>query len=437
MPSKLDQEKVAKYKNRLVCENLKKYPILKEVIEQLPDDLKGLWSQGKYKKFLENALNKLELLQILPVICPTFRLSDEREVSKLLQDIGKTIEKFKKCFRGRTEGKHLKKVNKEMKKLPTDLRNLLSEGKIKQFLEESLREFASNLKLSKCLLQICPNLGLSHEKEVHELVQRFYKNFDVQETKEVKKSRKAYIKKTERFELLPGDWLKKLWGKRIVEIRQSARDSDATSLAKLKKRLHDNHYVCDEAKLTFKVESEFRRKCQETPELQDGSLLLKAAKEFLSRIKIWLKLDGQFPKLPGVYFLYYIGDEELFSGIFVVGSRRVPVYVGMSKSDIGTRLADHRAKIDGAEDLQVADFAVKVMFVDNRYYAPCIEEMFIEDFNPVWNKETLGIGFGSGPNSMWKNFYVKKDPGVIDKMKLLNITGDQSGSQSESESSDD
>lgn len=425
MPPKIKQEKLAKYKNRFVRKSLEKHPI-KEV-EQLPyDDLKGLWSQGKYIEFLEVALDKLKLklLQSLPEVCPTLDLSVEEEVLKHLQDIDKTLRKFKKCFPSKLRAKE---------KLPADLQRLLSSGDYKQFLEEALSEFASNLKLSKCLLAICPVLGLSNENEVHKLVQRFFSvNCDDQETKDFTRSKHAYVTNTKFIELLPDDWLGKCGEgiKEILEEKRQARIKEATFL----RELRDTCYVFDVAKLTFKVEFELGRKFRETPELQEGSLLLEAAKEFLSSIEIWLKLDEHFPPQPGVYFLYYIGEKELYPGSFVIGSPHVPVYVGMSASKISTRMADHKKKIGKAKHLDVADFAVKVIFVDIRHYAPCIEGMFIEHFDPVWNRETLGISFGSRVSSLWRKYHVDEDLDVSKEMEQkLNI----SGGQSESESFDD
>ena len=414
MPQKMNQEKAEKYKTHLVGKYLEEYAT-KEV-EQLPyNNLKGLWSQGKYKEFLENALDRLKLLQFLRELCPTLDLSVEEEVRKHLQDIDKALREFKKYFSSQNKDIRVEMVSTVGKQLPTDLRKLFLNGEWEKFRTEVLKKFAITLKLSKCLFVICPFLGLSREREVHELVQQFYLLYYCDDQ---------------------DDWLEN-WGKRIVKRRQKERILQAADLArKLKKRLRDNHYVYDEKILTFEVESEFRRKCQETPELQDGSLLLKAAKKFLSSIGIWLKLDGKFPRLPaGVYFLFYIGEKELYPGSFIIGSQCVPVYVGMSASDISKRLRDHRAKIGRAKDLDVADFAVKVMLVDNRHYAPCIEGMFIEDFDPVWNKETLGISFGSRKNSLWEKYHVDKDPDVCSDMeRKLSISGGHSESESESTS---
>ena len=420
MPERINQEKAAKYKNRWVSKYLEKNP-LKE-IEQLPDDLKRLWSLGKYKKFLESALEKLKRLKTLQKVCKTLDVSDEQEVREHLQDIDYTHKKFLNYFRGQHEDK--KQVSRAVKQLLTDQKESLSNTlNWKKILKNALLEFARQLKLLKCLWAICPILGLSNERKIHELVQRFYYcesdyYSDYQEISDLTGSRHAYIINTEITELLPRDWLKKM-GQKDREKRHKARISEATFLAILKKRLRvtDNHCARDVEKLTFKVESKLKRKFQETPELQDGSLLLKAANEFLSSTGIWLKLDGQFLKLPGVYFLYYIGKKELYPGSFIIGSSSVPVYVGMSVSDISSRLRVHRAKIGRAKDLDVADFAVKVMFVDNRHYAPCIEGMFIEHFVPVWNRETLGISFGSQNNSLWKKYHVQKDPAIIQDME--------------------
>ena len=411
MPEEINQEKAAKYKNRLVSKYLEKDPI-KEV-EQLPDDLKRLWFQGKYEKFLENALEELELLKTLQKVCTTLELSDEQEVREHLQDIDYALEEFKKDFRHK--GVRKEPVSRAVKQLLINLKELLNNGlEFKKILRKELGKFSRRqLKLSKCLWAICPTLGLSHERKVHGLVKRFYYDHYYQEIVDVTGSWYAYI--TER------DILKKSHKARISEAKLKARDR-----LKEKLRVTDNHCACDVAKLTFKVESEFIKKCQETPELQDGSLLLKTAKEFLSRIKIWLKLDGKFRirSLPGVYFLFYIGEKELYPGSFIIGSRSVPVYVGMSESDIWTRLRSHRDKIGTAKDLDVTDFAVKVMFVDNRHYAPCIEGMFIEHFVPVWNRETLGISFGSqNINSLWIKYHVEKDRHVREdfKRKLLSF----------------
>lgn len=437
MPEEINQEKAEKYKNRWVSKCLEKNPI--KEIEQLPDDLKRLWSKGKYKEFLESALEKLERLKTLQEVCKTLNLSDEQEVREHLQDIDYTVKKFKKYFRVQHNYKGKEQLSRAVKKHLTYLKELLKKGlELKQILKKALRKLAGrHLKLSKCLWAICPTLGLSNEKKVHELVQRFYcyeRGYycDYQEIEDVRRSRYAYITNTETIELLPHDWLRK-WGKE----KQKARISEKNSLAMLKKRLRvtDNQRACDVTQLTFKVESELKRKLQKTPELQDGSLLLKAAEEFLSSFEIWLKLDDQFPsKLLGVYFLYYIGKKKLHPESFVRGSLSVPVYVGMSAFDISRRLRDHRAKIGRAKDLDVADFAVKVMFVDNRHYAHCIEGMFIEDFVPVWNRETLGISFGSQKNSLWEKYHVDKDPDVCNDMeRKLNINGGHSESESESD----
>ena len=437
MPPKITQEKAANFKNRFVG----KYPEW-EKEERLPDDLRGLWSDRKYKEFLVKALEKLELSQIFQEIYPTLLndLSDKKEVLELLQDIDCTYKKSRTYFSGEDRRTNAKKVIKAGDRLPADLKESFFKKKRKcrkEFLKKALREFASNFELSGCLLEICPQLGSSSEQEVHELVQQFYYNYTYQNDTVFTESRYEYIAQvvsTGHKELCPDDWVDE-WCPDVGKIIEESKAAEAASLAQLKKRLLGNNYL-HVAKLTFKVESEFYKECQGTPELQGGSLLFKAAKKFVSSLDMWFKLDGKFRNLPGVYFLYYTGNHTLYTRIGI--EKYDPMYVGMSTSDISARLADHHAKIREAKDLHVADFAVKVMIVDNRHYAPCIEGMFIEHFSPIWNMQTVGICFGGGSKSLWKKIHVDQDPDSISKvLEWLKIHGDNSESCSDSESSEE
>lgn len=431
MPPKINREKTAKYKNRLVEKD-------SAVEERLPDDLRGLYSQRKYQEFLENALQKLELLEILQEIYPTLLcdLSDKQEVHVLLENIDCTYQKFRTYLSGQHKRIRAKNVINAGKRLPADLIELFFNGKRKVFLKKALQIFACNFELSECLLEICPTFAFSNDKKVHELVQQFFYDYTYQNVDAFTDSRYDYIAQVGDIRFLPEDWVDE-WCPDRKEIIEESKAVEAASLAVLKKRLRENDFL-HVKNLTFKVESKFKEKCQETLEPQNGSLLFEAAAEFESTLKIWFKLDGKFRKLPGVYFLYYIGDPELYTGSGIIGSQNDPLYIGMSTSDISARLKDHHAKIMAAKDLDVADFAVKVMFVDNRHYAPCIEGMFIEHVAPIWNKETLGICFGVGSNSLWKKVHVEQDPesiGIV--LEQLKIHSDDSESESESESFED
>lgn len=425
MPPKLTPEKAEQYKNRRVGKYMDEDQ--KKEVDQLPTELKELWNHGRYTQFLDNALKKLKLLYILPVICPALELTKEQEVDQLIEDINNTYTKFKSCF---VSGNMEKYKKKAVKKLPADLKELWSKGEYKSFLINALQKVAINIKLSTCLMKVCPTFGFSNEREVHDLVQDFYDGYSYVEDVD---SRRAYIHNVQsqgRFEFLL-DWEDECDPKFKEQI-EAEKAFEKKLLANLKERLRGRCKKSHLVKLTFMVESEFKIKCQETPEPQDGSLLLNAAKEFQSRIQIWFKLDGIFPNCAGVYFLYYIGEHELYKNSGIFGSQYDPVYIGMSTSKISVRLKDHHAKIKEAKDLHVTDFAVKVMFVDNKHYAPCLEGMFIEHFHPIWNKETLAICFGAGENSLWKKIHVDQDPNSIsDVLEQLKLYSDNSESDSE------
>ena len=419
MPPKPTPQKAEQYKNRnvvkLMNEDEKKQ--LKKEVDQLPTELKELWNQGSYTQFLKNALEKLELLNILPVICPALNLTEEQEVHQLMQNIDQTYTKLKSCFVSKNMDKDKKKA---VKRLPADLKDLWSEEKYKCFLKNALQKVAINIKLSESLMEICPSLGFSGEREVHELVQEFYEEYSYVHAEVILEYRGDYIANaqlTGRIEFLL-DWEDEC-DPELKKAIEEAKAFEKACLANLKERLRIRCKKSHVVKLNFEVESEFKEICQETPGAQDGSLLLKAAERFQLRSKIWFKLNGTFPECAGVYFLYYIGEHELYTGSGIIGSRSHPVYVGMSTSDISVRLKDHHTKIMEAKDLDVANFAVKVMFVDNRHYAPCLEGMFIEHCFSIWNKETLGIGFGGGPNSLWKRIHVDQDTESISKVLEL------------------
>lgn len=434
MPPKPTPQKAEQYKNRHVvkCMNEDEKKQLNKEVDQLPTELKELWNQGSYTQFLKNALEKLELLYILREICPALELTEEQEVHQLMQDIDHTYKKLKSCFVSKNMDKNKKKA---VEKLPADLKELWSEKKYKCFLKNALQKVAINIKLSESLTKICPPLGFSDEQEVHELVQDFYERYSHLHVEDFLEYKGHYIANAQskgRSEFLL-DWDDECDPVFKEEIEE-AKAAETACLAVLKERLLGRCKKSQEVKLTFKVESEFKEICQRTPEPEDGSLLLKAAEEFQSRRRIWFELDGTFPKCAGVYFLYYIGEHELYTGSGIIGSQNDPVYVGMSTSNISGRLKDHYGKIMEAKDLDVANFAVKVMFVDNRHYAPCLEGMFIERFSPIWNMETMAICFGGGSNSQWKRIHVDQDPESIRKvLELLKIHSDNSESESESE----
>jgi len=44
------------------------------------------------------------------------------------------------------------------------------------------------------------------------------------------------------------------------------------------------------------------------------------------------------------------------------------------------------------------------------HYAPCIEGMLIEHYDPPWNSESIGLSFGNKGKSLWHQYHVDQDP---------------------------
>lgn len=352
------------------------------------------------------------------------------------------------------KGKRNEQVQEEIAQLPDDLKKLWSEREFHQFCVEALAKLDSDFekwkKLSESLQVILPTLAYSYDIKVHRLVQVFYSTYTHEDVGSFTESMYEYVTNvmgTGRSKLVPSDCIKEVfpYHKRIMK---EVRDSRAKELTCVRTNLFDfpeNNSESADIKMailttsTLKVESTLASKCRETPAPREGSILLNIAVEFVDRSisKLWFKLDSNFPKRPGVYFLYYIADQELYKDTQLVGSCYRPVYVGMSTSSISERLANHRDKIAQAKDLNVADFAVHVMFVDNKHYAPCIEGMLIEHFNPIWNKETVGLCFGVGDNSLWKQIHVDQNVDKINELEGLLQIGESSDCESSSSSDKD
>ncbi|WP_036296970.1 Eco29kI family restriction endonuclease [Methylosinus sp. PW1] len=118
----------------------------------------------------------------------------------------------------------------------------------------------------------------------------------------------------------------------------------------------------------------------------------------------------------GVYVIYYTGDFPAYASIAAVnreGAFKVPIYVGKAipkggrkggvtkDSSKGRALADrlrqHASSVDEANNLELADFFVRHLVVDD-IWIPLGENMLIESFKPVWNRAIDGFG--------------NKDPGI-------------------------
>lgn len=112
----------------------------------------------------------------------------------------------------------------------------------------------------------------------------------------------------------------------------------------------------------------------------------------------------------GIYAIYYLGAERLYSKIAAANKRKKfaqPIYVGKAipkgarKGGLGkdssegralrTRLNQHAESIDQADNLNVSDFYFKSLVVDD-VWIPLGENMLIEEFKPVWNIVLDGFG---------------------------------------------
>lgn len=365
-----------------------------------------------------------------------------------------TLEKAAK-FKNRLVGDICdEEVKKEIKQLPDDLKKLWSNRNFKEFLEKALKKledggYNEEKKLSDSLLVILPTLAFSDDKGVHELIQNFYFVYTHEELGSFTDSRYeyvhnvVYVKGMEKSKyLVPSEWIEEVCPDDMQEkILTEEKNSRAKELKDVRENLIDFPKGDADvmAKLTLNVEAQFSKECRKATPPKEGSILLNVAAKFVEwRSSCFFKLNSSFPKCPGVYFLYFVDERELYKDTQIYGSKYKPVYVGMSTTDISLRLADHRSKIEAAKDLIVADFAVNTMFVDNRHYAPCIEGLLIEHFKPIWNKETVGLCFGAGTASLWKKIHVDQDVNSRTQLLgLLQIASSDSSSNSEYSSEGD
>ena len=234
---------------------------------------------------------------------------------------------------------------------------------------------------------------------------------------------------------------------------------------------------CEEQ--TLEVEKELRREFQKQEKKSDLPdsrssgrtwVLQRIALQFLKKLHIY-PLKCEFPNKPGVYFIYHVGETQLYEGSQYFRSRRKPVYVGMSTRSIGNRLRTHRRHItrasgdkqteasgqtekeqtEGEEEteekeqsdeeqsdeeqsdeeqsdeeqsdeeqtegvkMELTDFFVRFMIVDPEFYACSIEGMLIDYFRPVWNDKKVKLCFGNAGkrSNTWHKYHITKDADTI------------------------
>ncbi len=111
----------------------------------------------------------------------------------------------------------------------------------------------------------------------------------------------------------------------------------------------------------------------------------------------------------GIYAIYYHGAFEPYQAIAErgVSAMETPIYVGkavpsgarkganLTTTSAGrwlfNRISEHRDSIKAAQNLDVGDFSVRYLVVDD-IWIPLGEALLISTFNPVWNRLIDGFG---------------------------------------------
>lgn len=112
----------------------------------------------------------------------------------------------------------------------------------------------------------------------------------------------------------------------------------------------------------------------------------------------------------GIYALYYFGDFEPYLPIVAFGEETGidwPIYVGKAippgsrKGEFGLdpdpgralykRIREHRRSIEAAENLDIGEFSVRCLLVDD-IWIPLGEALLISRFCPAWNQAVDGFG---------------------------------------------
>lgn len=103
--------------------------------------------------------------------------------------------------------------------------------------------------------------------------------------------------------------------------------------------------------------------------------------------------DVVAPAKSGAYLIYPKNRYGSYSALARAG---LPVYVGKANGQGGLyrRLCDHRDSITQAENLNIEDFEVRFVVLEDKdaYLACMFESAFINRYNPLWNNDFYGFG---------------------------------------------
>ena len=137
--------------------------------------------------------------------------------------------------------------------------------------------------------------------------------------------------------------------------------------------------------------------------LEKANLARSILAELKDREFIAMKDTGAI-KGAGIYVIYYGGPFKPYA---LVRERKTPIYIGKAipkggrKGGLGAdasagramadRLSQHMRSIDEASNLELKDFRVRHLMLDD-IWIPLGENMLIEEFKPVWNRAIDGFG---------------------------------------------
>ena len=139
----------------------------------------------------------------------------------------------------------------------------------------------------------------------------------------------------------------------------------------------------------------------------------------------------------GIYALFYEGDFESYAPISSPDCG-IPIYVGRARPpgvrqgaggleeptsgrELRTRLTQHAASIEAADNLKLNDFRCRYLVVD-RTWIQLGEVLLIQQFQPLWNVVVSGFGLhdpGSGRHGSLRSAWDEIHPGRSwrDKMR--------------------
>lgn len=166
--------------------------------------------------------------------------------------------------------------------------------------------------------------------------------------------------------------------------------------------------------------------------------------ELLTREPILLSAFGGIQGA-GVYAIYYTGPHPAYGPIAAKnadGRFGQPIYIGKAIPKGGRkggltadasegraladRLGQHASSIDQAVDLELTDFWVRHLVVDD-VWIPLGENMLIETFKPAWNRAIDGFGNrdpGNRRRTQYKSPWDVLHPGrkVMEKLADSGLT---------------